>query len=268
MSQRAEFLREKIRMRNGHGETVADVYQELKSLVYELRLWQKTSRAVENVLHHPDIGYGELALLCDKYGCNKGSLTRSGKHHPYYPMPPHTYAEVYEALFSPLRSSVRHVFECGVGTESPERHGNFNNGYKPGASLRVWRDYFPYAEIWGGDIDRDALFQEGRIHTAWLDQTSPDAVKNFFINTGVEAFDIMIDDGLHTFEAASCLFDHAVPYLAPGGFYIIEDLAQELMYKVQNHWCQNRDFSIKYLLMETPDCWANNLIVVKKNNLI
>lgn len=266
MSQRAEFLREKIRRSQGRGETIADVYRELKTLAYEQRLWQKTARAVENILHAPDTGYGELALLCDRYGCNKGSLSKSGKHHPYYPMPPHTYAEVYEALFAPIRLTARHVFECGVGSENPEQHGNFGNGYKPGASLRVWRDFFPHAEIWGADIDRTALFQEPRIHTAWMDQTAPEAVQAFFAKSGVDAFDIMIDDGLHTYEAASCLFDHAEPYLRAGGLYIVEDLTPQFMHKFQQYICRRPDFVVKYFVMETPDCWENNLIVLRKRH--
>ncbi|MDE7371866.1 MAG: class I SAM-dependent methyltransferase [Desulfovibrio sp.] len=265
MSQRAEFLREKIRRSQGREETVADVYRELKALRYEQRLWQKTARAVENILHAPDTGYGELALLCDRYGCNKGSLSKSGKHHPYYPMPPHTYTEVYETLFAPVRLTARHVFECGVGMESHEPRTGSGGRAGTGASLRVWQDFFPHAEIWGGDIDPETLFQEGRIHTALLDQTSSESVKAFFTNTGVADFDIMIDDGLHTFQAARCLFDHAEPYLASGGLYIIEDLSTEFIHKFQQHMCKREGFATKYLLMETPDCWANNLIVVRKS---
>ena len=264
MSQRAEFLREKFRKSQGREETIADVYRELKTLAYEQRLWQKTAQAVQNILHEPDTGYGELALLCDRYGCNKGSLSKSGKQHPYYPMPPHTYTEVYEALFAPIRLSARNIFECGVGMESREPGGRPGTYATTGASLRVWRDFFPHAEIWGADIDAEALFQEERIHTALMDQASPESVESFFANAGVAAFDLMIDDGLHTFQAASCLFDHAAPWLAPGGIYIIEDLSTEFIHKFQQHMCGREGFATKYLLMETPDCWANNLVVVRK----
>jgi hypothetical protein len=36
-------------------------------------------------------------------------------------------------------------------------------------------------------------------------------------------FDLMIDDGLHTFESAICLFENSINKLAPNGTYIIED---------------------------------------------
>ena len=35
----------------------------------------------------------------------------------------------------------------------------------PGASLRVWKDFFSNAKIYGSDIDKDILFNEDRIFT-------------------------------------------------------------------------------------------------------
>lgn len=264
MSQRAEFLRAKIRANQGEGQTIGDVYKALKNLQYELEMHRKTAAAVANVLHFPDCGYGELAILCDRYGCNKGSLSKAGRHHPYYPMPPHTYTEIYEALFTSIRYSVRYIFECGVGTADMTKHGNLSENYKPGASLRVWRDYFPNAEIWGGDIDKNALFTEERIRTGHMDQTSPESVADFFAAASVTAFDVMLDDGLHTFEAARCLFDNAAPYLAPGGLYIIEDLTPQFIFRFQQHMQGRQDFAVKYFVMETPEVWENNLIVIKR----
>ena len=99
-----------------------------------------------------------------------------------------------------------------------------NNGYKPGASLRMWRDYFPAAEIVGLDIDSDILFTEDRIKTFQCDQTdaaSIAAVKNKISDI---KFDVIIDDGLHRPHAAFCFFDNMIDRLADGGIYIIEDV--------------------------------------------
>ncbi|MDR1371002.1 MAG: class I SAM-dependent methyltransferase, partial [Dysgonamonadaceae bacterium] len=143
------------------------------------------------------------------------------------------------------------------------KHGNLSKNYKPGASLRVWRDYFPNAIIWGGDIDENALFSEERIKTGYLDQTSPESIEDFFSSAGVKDFDVMLDDGLHTFEAARCLFDHTSKFLASGGVYIIEDLTPQFMAKFQQHMQGRREFIVKYFVMETLDVWENNLIVIK-----
>jgi hypothetical protein len=264
MSQRAEFLREKIRAGQGKDRSVNDVHAALKSLRYELELHRKTAAAVANIMNFPDSGYGELAILCDRYGCNKGSLSKAGRHHPYYPMPPHTYTEIYEALFAGIRHSTRNIFECGVGTDDAGRHGGFSQRYKPGASLRVWRDYFPNAVILGGDIDENVLFSEERIRTGYLDQTSADSVDRFFSSAGVTTFDVMLDDGLHTFEAARSLFDGASRYLAPCGLYIVEDLTPQFLGRFQQHMQGRREFTVKYFVMETPEVWENNLIVMKR----
>ena len=39
------------------------------------------------------------------------------------------------------------VFECGLGTNNPDLQGNMTVDGMPGASLRVWRDYFKNAQI-------------------------------------------------------------------------------------------------------------------------
>ena len=37
-------------------------------------------------------------------------------------------------------------------------------------------------------------------------------------------FHIFIDDGFHSFEANSILFEHSYKFLEKGGFYVIEDV--------------------------------------------
>src|SRR3546814_783879 len=118
-----------------------------------------------------DVEYGKhasiLNALCDRYGSDKGELTSEGNPYPWQS---HTYADVYELLFQLRRNDVRLVVECGLGTNDPDRASSMGVHGKPGASLRVWRDYFPKAEIVGFDIDENILFQEDRSeeHTSEL----------------------------------------------------------------------------------------------------
>ena len=58
---------------------------------------------------------GEITLLCDKYGSDKGSYT--DKNHPY-PWRAHTYSYIYEAMFRKIKNKVKNVFECGIGTNN------------------------------------------------------------------------------------------------------------------------------------------------------
>jgi predicted methyltransferase len=39
-----------------------------------------------------------------------------------------------------------------------------------------------------------------------------------------ENFDIIIDDGLHTFDANVCFFENSIHKLSDNGYYIIEDI--------------------------------------------
>ena len=174
------------------------------------------------------VGQIELAGLCDKYGSDKGSSKKSNHN---YPWKPHSYTDFYEKLFSHKRISIDAVFECGVGTSDLNFPANMGAFGKAGASLRVWQDYFPKAFIYGGDIDSSVLFNEGRIKTYHLDQTDPSSIVSFFQLTAQNEFDLMIDDGLHTFEAGSTLFNHSNHLLKQGGVYIIEDVRPRTMKK-------------------------------------
>jgi hypothetical protein len=210
--------------------------------------------------------HNELSLLCDLHGSDKGSLHGGSC---YYHWPAHTYTAVYQWLFTPLRERALAVFECGLGTTSPVHRHNMGVNGQPGASLWVWRDWFPRAEIYGADIDRSILFDEHRIHTDYIDQTSPEAVATFFARHP-GPFDIMIDDGLHAFESATCLFANAFSYLADGGIYVIEDMTLSDIPRFKR-WFATREnagqFTVSYMLMPITKAdpeEANNLIIIRK----
>ena len=162
-----------------------------------------------------------LAQLCDVHGSDKGALQETG--HPYS-WPAHSYTDYYARLFNHCRLGMRKVFECGLGTNNPDLPSNMTSSGKPGASLRVWRDYFPNAVIVGADIDRQILFEEDRIRTYYVDQTDPKAIADFWSKVGQDDFDFIVDDGLHTFAAGKCLFENSIHKLSQHGIFIIEDV--------------------------------------------
>jgi hypothetical protein len=167
-----------------------------------------------------------LASLCDKYGSDKGT---EGRGPTPYPWPAHTYVRLYEQLFAHCRESITSVLECGIGTNNPTLTSTMGAQGAPGASLRVWRDYFPYANVIGVDIDRDILFEDDRITTHYVDQTAQQTVREMWASIGNPAMDLIIDDGLHTFVAARSFFEASVTQLKPTGIYVIEDvLASDL----------------------------------------
>jgi hypothetical protein len=164
---------------------------------------------------------GYLASLCDKYGSDKGSNMTEGH---CYPWAPHTYSDVYSLLFDMQRHQIKAVFECGIGTRKNSIPANMGNRGAPGASLRVWRDYFLNAQIYGVDIDKDILFTDERINTCYMDQTDKESIRNALDHFGDVKYDIIIDDGLHTFNAGIILFEECFERLTSRGVYIIEDV--------------------------------------------
>lgn len=190
-----------------------------------------------------------LDALCQLHGSDKGG-GRLSQTNPY-PWPPHSYTDFLSLLFEPFRHQVDLVFECGLGTNDVNIPSNMGSTGVPGASLRVWRDFFPNAEIIGADIDEKALFNEDRISTFAVDQTDKKSVHNMWDNVGRTGFQLMIDDGLHTFEAGSNLFLASIDHLALGGTYIIEDVKHDDMLQYMDFFA-GRDFQVHFVSLRRP----------------
>jgi hypothetical protein len=190
----------------------------------------------------------QLASLCDKYGSDKGSLVSAG--HPY-PWPAHTYTDFYARLWSHCRQHVRRVFECGLGTNNPKMKSNMGVRGRPGASLRVWRDYFPEAQVVGADIDKGILFQEDRIRTYYVDQLDPVSIGEMWRAAGPGEFDFMIDDGLHEFRAGISLFEHSIGHLSAQGVYVIEDVTQPDLKRYFDYF-SNKKYIVDYISLHRP----------------
>lgn len=157
-----------------------------------------------------------LCAIMGRNGSDKGAADGRGWHN---------YTTFYSALFSPVRENSLRVFELGLGTNNIHIASNMGKDGVPGASLRGWAEYFPAAHVFGADIDRGILFETDRIQTFWCDQTSPDAIRVLWSNPALtDPFDILIEDGLHTFEANKCFFENSIHKVKSGGVYIIEDV--------------------------------------------
>ena len=203
-----------------------------------------------------------LTYLCDVHGSDKGSR---GGVATAYPWPAHSYADLYAQLFEHCRFSVNLVFECGIGSTDPSMPYNMGEGGKPGASLRVWRDYFPNAHIVGADLDPTVLFEEPRIRTFQVDQTSPASVTALWQAVGRREFDLMIDDGLHEPAGGLTLFEHSVEQLAPHGIYVIEDVHPDHLSTYTDYFGSRTYRASVVILRRSPgELGWNNLIVIRR----
>lgn len=138
----------------------------------------------------------------------------------------HGYHLVYEPLLRDQRYAVQQVLEVGIGTLIPNvpssMVGYAEPWYAPGGSLQAWRDYFANATVWGLDVQTDIPELGDRIKTRVADSTDAAAV-NAVLPSHL-TFDLIVDDGLHTFEAQVATLRNLWPRVNPGGFYVIEDL--------------------------------------------
>ena len=140
----------------------------------------------------------DLDKLAIKYGADKW-----GKHH---------FTPVYYDLFKNRQKTVKKVIEMGTGE---------------GASLAMWNDFFPNAEIYGADIDPKRVTLPliyPRITITKCDQTSQDDLIDL-LNLTDSDIDLFVDDGSHKPEDQIFTCLQILPSLDKGAIYVIEDVA-------------------------------------------
>ena len=196
----------------------------------------------------------ELKRLMDLYGSDKGGIN---KHH--------NFAQYYSEIFYNRKSKIKNFLEIGLGTNNIEVPSNMGIEGKPLASLRAWRDFFINAEIYGADIDKKILKNEERIKTYYVDQTDQNSIKDMFKEIGVEKFDVILEDGLHEYNANICFFENSIEFLADDGFYIIEDVYYKDQEKFINYF-KKKSYNFSIVDIFHNKNIANNcLVVVQKN---
>lgn len=144
----------------------------------------------------------------------------------------HNYAYLYYHLFGDLRGRAARVMEIGIGTNYTDTPSSMGASGKPGASLRAWREFMLNAQIVGADVDRRILFEEDSIQTRFVDQRDLGTLRALAHEFSDTLFDLIIDDGLHEFDANVNTFEGLWPALTPGGLFVIEDV----VYRVIPDW--------------------------------
>ena len=138
----------------------------------------------------------------------------------------HDYWHTYEKWMRDMRGNNGALFELGLGTNNPEIPSNMGGNFVTGGSLRAWATYFPKFQIFGADIDRDALFQDDRINTCWVDQTKPKSFESIYSMLHDKQLDFIIIDGLHQPYADILSVRKLLPYLKIKGHIFIEDVEE------------------------------------------
>ena len=205
-------------------------------------------------------------ILCEIMGRNRSDKGSSDITSSW-----HNYTTFYYSIFKSMQFDKLRVFELGLGTNNVNIPSNMGANGRPGASLYGWSEFFENSKIFGADIDFDVLFTAPNISTYFCDQTNPYVIKQMWNNADlIENFDIIIEDGLHTFNANVCFFENSIHKLNPNGYFIIEDILKtefHLFNKKIEEWrtkYPNLSFDL-ICIPSTTNIYDNNLLVVRRN---
>jgi hypothetical protein len=213
----------------------------------------------------------ELAEIMTKYGSDKGSGL-SQNFILYNIKPPnsvcHNYTFFYELLFEKYKNNSINIFEMGIGV--PSCMGNL------AGSLKGWAEYFPNSNIYSADIDTENLYRDDRITSYYVDQENQDSIIELWKNQDLSniSFDIIIDDGPHTYTSNYLFYKYSIQKLKQNGIYIIEDISLDFINQLQNDIIiLNRNNNINMELIKLIIPYPSNFThltesILKMNNLL
>lgn len=121
----------------------------------------------------------------------------------------HSYTGMYEAILAPYFGKNIRLLEIGI--------------YK-GGSLALWSQIFAKAEIVGVDI-QDIIEPFARN----LFENVQVLIQDAYNKPAEGMFDVIIDDGPHTFESFVSCIEVYLPKLNAGGVMVIEDIPARSM---------------------------------------
>ena len=168
-----------------------------------VRTYPKQSDYLDNLL-------AEMGLM----GVNENGGTDKGTDHSYTGM----YAEIFADYFDKPVS----ILEIGV------YHGG---------SLALWSHAFSRAKITGCDIANQ--IKEGA--QMYFDNVNIIVGDAYAPKTVEGTFDIIIDDGPHTFQSFVACLDLYLPRLNDGGILVIEDIQSMTQAHHLAEYCKNSE---------------------------
>lgn len=180
-----------------------------------------------------------LTEIANRIGTDKGTMDYG--HH---------YTIFYHKLLDEL--SKGHVKMLEIGVADPRF---------PGASLKMWNEYFSDIELIGYDINPDAKnFEQENVHVFIGDQNNPEHLEQCIKTYGAD-YDLIVDDGSHYGEHIVTSFKTLYPYLKEGGTYIIEDLHAA---QLDEHKMIEEIKALNYPCKEFYQTHHNKLLIIVK----
>lgn len=204
-------------------EEASKIISEIQAVPNDLPVWAMVEK--NHTLEIPFVSYSanhdntqfvnfrgippETPLCSAAYFFN----TDKGPHHCYTP-------HYYKALKDKC-ATVKKVLEVGIGYKAQ----HYNAYWPYGASLYMWRSFFPNAMIYGWDIAPEVMIEgEKRIKTDLVDQSVASSLIGGVHRLLGGPFDVICDDGSHVLEHQILTANILLPYLAKDGLFICEDI--------------------------------------------
>lgn len=152
----------------------------------------------------------ELCWIGAHYDTDKSSQRKDVTDYRHC----HPYTLFYDSVFKTRRDEPLVIAELGI---------------LYGASLLMWKDYFPKANLYGFDSDVNLInffkntYNNDRVNLSHLNVYDQSSIVQAFYEAGMQ-YDLIIDDTTHQFEDQLRVIENVHPYLKPGGMLIIEDI--------------------------------------------
>jgi hypothetical protein len=161
------------------------------------------------------------------------------------------YDHFYEKHFKPLTKSPINILEIGI---------------RGGGSIKIWKEYFhPDSNVYGGEITQfDPIANCICYHADMYSQDALDLFEDSY-------FDIVVDDGPHTYESFELVITKYYSKLKDGGILIVEDITKnewvspllELAKSLGYTKCESFNMSGKQKTQDLLELWAPGLHILK-----
>lgn len=171
-------------------------------------IFSETAKAITRSMVSPRQRRSLRAFLWRNDLSRLATLFRTDKHGKHF------YTQHYQHHFGALRREKLNILEIGIG--------GFENPKAGGASLRMWKEYFPKSHIFGIDLYDKTPHDAKRIKTFRGSQTDEAFLKRVVEQIG--KVDIIVDDGSHYNDHVITTFKILFPLLSPKGVYAVEDI--------------------------------------------
>lgn len=161
------------------------------------------------------------------------------------------YDHFYEKEFKSYLKSPINILEIGI---------------RGGGSIKIWKEYFhPESNVYGGEIENFSPIENTTCYQ--MDMYSQEAL-NLFEDF---YFDIIIDDGPHTYESFVDVITKYYSKLKDGGILVVEDVIDsswvnpllELSNKIGYNKSESFNMSGKQKHQDLLDRWKDGLYILK-----